>query len=146
MGPPVAGRHCNVCSPDPNPGPAPVQENQRLGWLETIGWATALEPEYAALLVLRNDLRLKAELERSDERRTHEEARRRAAEKKARECQMQAAELEAELHALQAPPHCSPLHSCEAKRCACRSSGNSRDNQQQRFTSLPSSPTAALRT
>jgi hypothetical protein len=50
------------CGPDPNPGPAPVQENQRLGWLETIGWATALEPEYAALLVLRNDLRLKAEL------------------------------------------------------------------------------------
>jgi len=35
---------------------------QRQGWLATIEWATALEPDHAAILVLRNDMLLKTEL------------------------------------------------------------------------------------
>ena len=41
---------------------APMCPTQRQGWLATIEWATALEPEHAAILVLRNDMLLKSEL------------------------------------------------------------------------------------
>ena len=41
---------------------APMCATQRQGWLATIEWATALEPDHAAILVLRNDMLLKTEL------------------------------------------------------------------------------------
>ena len=41
---------------------APMCETQRQGWLATVEWATELEPDHAALLVLRNDMLLKSEL------------------------------------------------------------------------------------
>ena len=38
---------------------APMCPTQRQGWLASIEWATALEPEHAGILVLRNDMLLK---------------------------------------------------------------------------------------
>ena len=41
---------------------APMSDTQRQGWLSTVEWAMELEPDFAALLVLRNDMLLKSEL------------------------------------------------------------------------------------